>query len=159
MLQQRNIRSSPSLSPRIIWLVQKTERALLRIYFHPYLKKSHKDSASIYRPVSFTSIAYKVMKGICRDVMLDFLQPKPLLSTFSKALEVDAFQLLHSLITIITLQLCKWLDGKADIDMILFDFPKTFDSLSHSLFLVKLRTCSININNRLLLWLTDFFQF
>ena len=36
-------------------------------------KMGNKDSASNYRPISLTSVACKVMEGICRYVILDFL--------------------------------------------------------------------------------------
>ncbi len=118
----------------------------------PLHKKGVKDLAGNYRPISLTCIACKVMERIIRDVIMQHLTVSDLLSPSQHGFR-DKRSTLTSLI-ISQYDYITQLDNGSDIDLILFDFSKAFDSVNHELLLLKLR--AYGINSRLLAWIAQF---
>ena len=114
-------------------------------------KKGDKNTASNYRPVSLTSISCKGLEHIIFSNIMDHVDMHKILSTFQ-----HGFRKNHScetqLVTTIE-DLARGLDNRQQIDLLILDFSKAFDVVSHRLLLGKLE--HYGIRGSTLGWVTD----
>ena len=108
----------------------------------PIFKKGNKLEASNYRPVSLTSIVCKVLEDIVRERMMAYVQGGGLIAP-----EQHGFVPKKACLT----NLLETLDAITDavnkgysVDLILLDFSKAFDKMSHKKLIAKLRAYGID---------------
>jgi len=118
-----------------------------------YKKGSRSDPAN-YRPVSLTSVLCKVMEGLVREVMMQFLVTNRLLAPEQhgfiprKACVTNLLETIES----VTAELS---NGRP-VDLIYLDFAKAFDTVPHKRLLLKLKAYGIDEN--LCAWVSDFLR-
>ena len=120
----------------------------------PVFKKGNRLSAANYRPISLTSICSKVLKHIIykhieahcekHDILVDYQHG------FRKSRSCET-----QLITVRE-EIAKWKDDGHNVDMLIMDFSKAFDTVPHQRLLSKLESYGIyeNLGNWLRHWLT-----
>jgi hypothetical protein len=118
----------------------------------PVFKKGDAANPKNYRPIALTCVPCKIMERVIRTSMLDFFQGNKLLSD-------DQFGFLPAKSTVLQLLtvLDEWtfcVDNGIPVDVILVDFAKAFESVSHPKLLAKLT--NIGIQGSLANWLKDF---
>ena len=117
----------------------------------PVFKKGNKNTPSNYRPVSLTSISCKVLEHIVFSSVMEHVDKHKILNFFQ-----HGFRKQHSCETqlISTIEdLAKGLEHRQQIDLLILDFSKAFDVVSHRLLLAKLEHYGIRDSN--LAWVTD----
>jgi len=118
----------------------------------PIFKKGSRIAAANYRPVSLTSIVCKVMEGLIRDGLMEYLLSEGLIANeqhgFVKG-KACVTNLLETL-DLITRALC---DGHA-VDVLYLDFLKAFDMVLHRRLIHKLKGYGLREN--LLCWFRSF---
>ena len=111
---------------------------------HLYTKKGDRSNPANYRPVSLTCIACKVLEHIICSQIKDHLRFFHLLHDaqhgFRKARSCETQLILC------TNDLAKSLNKGEQIDVILLDFQKAFDKVSHSKLLFKFHKYGIQGN-------------
>ena len=118
----------------------------------PIYKKSDKHVAENYRPVSLTTVCCKVMEHVISKHIRNHLVKHNILTKFQ-----HGFRYKHSCETqlIITVDdIFKHYDKKKQIDVIILDFSKAFDKVSHSLLLSKLH--GMGITGSVQKWISAF---
>ena len=118
----------------------------------PVFKKGDRSKASNYRPISLTSICCKTLEHIMHSQILTHLEKQQILTDFQ-----HGFRKRRSTETqlILTVQdLARGLDEGKQIDVILLDFSKAFDKVSHKKLLAKLE--HYGIDGSYLGWVEDF---
>ena len=118
----------------------------------PLFKKGSRTVALNYRPISLTSVCVKTLERIVVDCLYDYLEEHHLLSGdqfgFRRSMSVDDQLLL------VYNDITSWLDSGHAADVVLFDFSKAFDKVSHSVLLRKLRL--LGVTGSLLDWIGSF---
>ncbi len=120
----------------------------------PIYKKGNKNLAVNYRPVSLTCICCKVMEHIlCRHI-LNHLDLHKILTTLQHGFR-HGFSCETQLLLTLN-DLMKQNNAKQQIDIIILDFSKAFDTVPHDKLLYKLRYYGIkgNIHN----WISAFLK-
>ena len=121
----------------------------------PVFKKGNRTHASNYHPISLTSICCKTMEHIIYHSAIQHL------NSFNVLIENQhGFRSQHSCVTQLNSlleDLSYSMDHHQQTDVILLDFAKAFDSVSHQRLLVKLRHYGItnNICHWISTWLTQ----
>ena len=103
----------------------------------PIFKKGQKSNPSNYRPVSLTSIPGKIMEGLIKVQLMEFLDRESLLSESQ-----HGFRSRRSCQTNLleyTDKLLKMLDSGKCADVIYLDFRKAFDTVGHQRLVKLLR--------------------
>ena len=118
----------------------------------PIFKKGSRYNPLNYRPISLTSVPCKVLERIIVDHLNSYLEDASLLSEHqfgfrSGRSTMDQLLLVYD-------EISKWVDDGNVVDLVLFDFSKAFDTVSHPILLAKLS--SLGIDNQLLSWIQDF---
>jgi hypothetical protein len=118
----------------------------------PVFKRGVKEVAANYRPVSLTCVARKLFERVQSNAMYKHLNCENLLNSSqhgfrSKCSTTSA--LLHS-----NFKYVSYLDKRADVDVILFDFSKAIDVVNHHLLLLKLK--AYGFGKFTCAWITDF---
>ena len=118
----------------------------------PIFKKGSRRDPLNYRPISLTSVCCKSLERLIASALMDYLESNLLMSPdqfgFRKGRAVeDQLLLVYEDVTM-------WLDSGCCVDMVLFDFSKAFDVVSHEVLLDKLSL--LGISGRLLGWIGDF---
>ena len=108
----------------------------------PLYKAKSRCDPSNYQPVSLTSVCCKSMKRVIATELDDYLESCGLFSSrqfgFPRGWSVeDQLLLVYSEVALLV-------DKSFVVDMILLNFSKAFDVVSHTLLLQKLRTIGIN---------------
>ena len=121
----------------------------------PIHKKGNRAEPSNYRPISLTSICSKVMEHIIYHTIIEHLNSNNILIE-----NQHGFRSQHSCVTqLIALveDLLFAMNHQKQIDVILLDFSKAFDSVPHQRLLKKLQHYGINNNiyNWIETWLTQ----
>ena len=120
----------------------------------PLFKKGSRLDPSNYRPISLTSILCKVMEKMIKDELMQYLNKNSLINKQQHGF-VNNKACNTNLLETIDL-LTKLLADKESFDLLLLDFAKAFDVVSHQRLLIKLEAYGINGN--LLLWLKAFLK-
>ena len=120
----------------------------------PIFKKGDRTLPSNIRPISLTSICCKLLEHIIYDYsnIIDHLDQHSVLSD-----KQHGFRGKHSTETqliLTTHDLSKSLNNKSQVDMIIMDFSKSFDTVPHNWLLNKLKR--YGINNKTHAWITKF---
>ncbi len=120
----------------------------------PIYKKGNKNLAENYRPVSLTCICCKVMEHILCKHMLNHLDLHKILTTLQHGFR-HGFSCETQLLVTLS-DLMKRNNNKEQIDIIILDFSKAFDTVPHDKLLYKLRHYGIkgNIHN----WIAAFLK-
>ena len=118
----------------------------------PIFKKGDRTLPSNYRPISLTSICCKLLEHIIYSNIMDHLDLHSILSD-----KQHGFRSKHSTETqliLTTHDLSKSLNNKSQIDMIIMDFSKAFNTVPHNRLLNKLKRYTIN--NKIHAWISKF---
>ena len=118
----------------------------------PIFKKGSRSEAGNYRPISLTSILCKLCEHIIHCAIIRHLNDYKILSDAQ-----HGFRKLRSCETqlILTIDdLAKGLDDKAQIDLVLLDYEKAFDKVSHRHLLKKAE--HYGVRGSILEWIRDF---
>ena len=119
----------------------------------PVFKKGDRKNPSNYRPVSLTCICSKVMEHIIYSEIMTHLETHNILSDMQfgfrkrRSAELQLLQTIHDL--------AFDLNRKSQTDVILLDFSKAFDRVSHHHLITKLEY--YGIRNNILNWVASFF--
>ena len=118
----------------------------------PIFKKGNKHEAANYRPVSLTSVCCKTLEHIiCRHI-LNHLDEHRILTKLQ-----HGFRSGHSCESqlVITMEdiMCKY-DQKKQVDLVILDFSKAFDTVPHRKLLHKLKNYGVRGN--ILRWISSF---
>ena len=119
----------------------------------PVFKKGEKYRAANYRPISLTSIVCKLLEHIVASSMMNHLENKSILHDLQ-----HGFRRLRSTVTqLLSLydDLARARERKVQSDVIIMDFAKAFDKVSHSRLAVKLDFYGIRDQTRS--WINSFF--
>lgn len=118
----------------------------------PIYKKGDRQNPANYRPVSLTSIPCKLLEHIIHRHIMDHIDKYKVLSNhqhgFRQGRSCDSQ--LSGLIE----DLAKTLDNRSQVDLVILDFSKAFDTVPHQRLLRKLK--NVGINNSLLSWIEHF---
>ena len=115
-------------------------------------KKGEKYKASNYRPISLTAICCKMLEHIIASNMMKHLEGHKLLYDLQhgfrqhRSCETQLISLSH--------QLAQARQAKVQTDMVIMDFAKAFDKVSHSRLLLKLDWMGVRGNTHR--WIRDF---
>ena len=116
-------------------------------------KKGDRKLPLNYRPISLTSVSSKLIEHFIAHKIREFLGKNNLLSEcqhgFRKKHSCES-QLIHTLsdLTIFNNQ-------NVQVDVLILDFSKVFDTVSHSKLIHKLK--AFGINYQLLAWIQEWF--
>ena len=102
----------------------------------PIYKKGSRYNPLNYRPISLTSVACKCLERIIAKQLYEYLESNHILSDHQFGFRAGRSTMDQLLLTYDDISL--WLDGGRVVDLILFDFSKAFDVVSHSILLAKL---------------------
>ena len=115
----------------------------------PVFKKGSRNMPSNYRPISLTSSCCKIMEHIIFHSIMEHVQHNNILID-----NQHGFRSGHScqtqLISLVE-DLSYAMDSGFQIDVILLDFSKAFDTVPHKCLLNKLQNCKIN--NFIMTWI------
>ena len=118
----------------------------------PLFKKGSRSEAANYRPISLTSVLCKLCEHIIHCAVMQHLTDNNILSDaqhrFRKHRSCET-----QLICMMD-DLAKGLDNKSQIDVVLLDYEKAFDKVSHQHLLKKIE--HYVIRDKTLDWITDF---
>ena len=118
----------------------------------PIFKKESRFEALNYRPVSLTSVCCKAFERILVAGLYDYFVCNGLISDdlfdFRCGYTVDD----QLLLTYNRVTAC--LDAGSVVDVVLFDFTKTFDMVDHEVLLFKF-SC-LGVRGRLVCWVHEF---
>jgi len=121
----------------------------------PIYKKGSRSVAANYRPVSLTSVSCKLLEHIIFHHIMGHLNQHHILSDYQ-----HGFRTKHScetqLVTTID-DLAKSLDNGKQVDMLILDFSKAFDTVAHQRLINKLDNYGItnNVKSWITTWLTS----
>ena len=115
-------------------------------------KKGDRKNPSNYRPVSLTSICSKIMEHIVYSNIMSHLEAFNILSPTQFGFRKDHSAELQLLQTVY--DLATSLNNSSQCDVILLDFSKAFDRVSHRHLMLKLE--HYGIRNSILKWISAF---
>ena len=121
----------------------------------PLFKKGSRNKSVNYRPVSFTSVIYKLLETIIRDHMMDFLFKHKLINLSQHGF-LKARSCLTKLLCFFE-EITKWVDEGSPVDVIYLYFQKAFDKVPHQRLIFKLKSHGMgnSVINWIGQWLTD----
>ena len=121
----------------------------------PLFKKGSRNKSENYRPVSLTSVIYKLLERLIKDHMVDFLVKHNLLNSSQHGF-LKARSCLTNMLCFLE-EITKWIDVGSPVDIIYLDFQKAFDKVPHQRLLLKLKAHGIgdSITDWIEQWLTD----
>ena len=118
----------------------------------PIFKKGSRYNPLNYRPISLTSVPCKCLERVVAKHLTAYLEENNILSDHQfgfRAGRSTMYQLL-----LVYHDISTWLDEGNVVDLILFDFSKAFDVVSHAILLDKLSRLGVEAN--LISWIKDF---
>ena len=118
----------------------------------PVFKKGEKYLASNYRPVSLTCICYKVLEHIVVSNMMKHLEIHDILVDCQHGFR--AKRSCQTQLISLTLEITNHLHYRIQNDLIILDFSKAFDKVSHKKLLFKLD--NYGIRDTTLKWIGSF---
>ena len=118
----------------------------------PIFKKGSRYDPLNYRPVSLTSVTAKCLERIIAGRLTSYLESNALLSNHqfgfrSGRSTMDQLLLVYN-------DVSKWVDEGSVVDLVLFDFSKAFDVVSHPILLAKL--FGVGVDRDLISWIEHF---
>jgi hypothetical protein len=116
-----------------------------------YKSKSRYDPLN-YRPISLTSVCCKTMERIVASHLMSFLEGEGILS--ENQFGFRRHRSTEDQLLLTYGDVSEWLDQGLVVDLILLDFSKAFDVVSHSVLLQKLQ--SLGVSDQLVVWIADF---
>ena len=124
----------------------------------PLFKKGSRNKSVNYRPVSLTSVIWKLLESIIRDHIMDFLIKHKLINSSQQGF-LKSKSCLTNLLCFFE-EITKWVDEGSPVDIIYLDFQKAFDKVPHQRLILKLKSHGIGISiiNWIEQWLTDMRQ-
>ena len=120
-------------------------------YVTPIHKKGPKKTEN-YRPISLTSVPFKLIQRIVRDAIVDHMERNNLFN-----IHQHGFRAGHSFVTQlleVIEDIFELIDEGHEVDVVYLDFSKAFDKVPHKRLLQKLR--SYGIKGKLLSWIEAF---
>ena len=120
----------------------------------PIFKKGARYNPLNYRPISLTSVCCKTMERIVCTHLRDYLETNSLLTSHQFGFRAGRSTMDQLLLVYNTVSLHTDRGGISDV--ILFDFSKAFDVVSHDLMLIKLG--SIGVEGHVLSWISSFLR-
>jgi len=108
----------------------------------PIFKKGKKEDPGNYRPVSLTSIPGKVMEQLILEVIIKQVEEKKVIRSNQHGF-TKGKSCLTNLIAFYD-GMTRWVDEGRAVDVVYLDFSKAFDTVSHNIFLGKLRKCGLD---------------
>ena len=120
---------------------------------HPFFKKGNRHLAENYRPVSLTSVPCKILEHIICSHVRDHLDRHNILSTLQHGFRERhscESQLLTTLQDLLSLH-----DRGVQVDLVVLDFAKAFDTVPHELGKLKYYGIDSNINQWVRTFLTN----
>ena len=118
-------------------------------YIIPLFKPGSRNKSVHYRPVSLTSVIFKLLETIIRDHMMDFLIKHKLINPSLHGF-LKARSCLTNLLCFFE-EITKWVDEGSPVDVIYLDFQKAFDKVPHQRLILKLK--SHGIGNSIITWI------
>ena len=112
-------------------------------------KKGDKSQPVNYRPVSLTSVPCKIMEHVIFKHIMNHLDKHNILVDFQHGFRNK--RSCESQLVITTEDIARNLDNNQQVDMLILDFSKAFDTVPHKRLLKKLE--SYGINGNILSWL------
>ena len=115
-------------------------------------KKGIKNVVENYRPISITSVVFKIMKSIIRDHLVEHMVSNNLFADSQHGFVPN-----RDCISNLLLALEDWtqaIELGYSVHLIYTDYTKTFDSVSHKRLLVKLE--STGIKGEVMQWIITF---
>ena len=118
----------------------------------PIFKKGHRYEPLNYRPVSLTPVCCKVLEHIIANHLRAYLDDNALLSHHQFGFRqgrstMDQLLLVYD-------EIASSVDAGSTVDLILFDYSKAFDVVSHKVLISKLHL--LGIDGQLLSWIESF---
>ena len=125
---------------------------MLNANISPVYKKGDVHLPENYRPVSLTCVSCKILEHIICKHILDHLERNKILTSLNHGFR-SGYSCETQLVTTVHDLLGKF-DTGSQIDMIILDFSKAFDTVPHGKLLHKMKLYGVdgNINS----WLSDF---
>ena len=102
----------------------------------PIYKKGRKDDPGNYRPVSLTSVPAKLMEQLILRTIIQHVRDNQMIRPSQRGF-MKGRSCLTNLISFYNRATCLLDEGKA-VDVVYLNFSKAFDTISHSILLVKL---------------------
>ena len=118
----------------------------------PIFKKGTRYNPLNYRPISLTAVTCKCLERIICQHLTAYLEENSLLSDNQYGFR--AGRSTQDQLILVYNDVSEWLDGGCVVDLIMFDFAKAFDLVSHPILLRKLHL--IGIQSPLIHWIEDF---
>ena len=121
----------------------------------PVYKKGDRNLPSNYRPISLTSICSKTIEHVFYRFIMNHLQNNQVLSDNQHGFRAG-FSCTTQLVSLIE-DISFNMDARRQVDMILLDFSKAFDTVPHHRLLLKLKYYRIDsqVINWIAKWLTS----
>ena len=121
----------------------------------PVHKKGNRNSANNYRPISLTSTCCKVMEHIVFHSIMNHVDQNNILNNCQHGFRPKYS--CQSQLVMLTEEILKVMDQQKQIDLILLDFSKAFDSVPHKRLLQKLSHYGIqgDLHQWIKAWLTQ----
>ena len=118
-------------------------------------KKGDKSKPVNYRPVSLTSVPCKLLEHIIFKHIMEHLEEHNILVDFQHGFRQG--RSCESQLIITVEEIARSLDNKQQVDLLILDFSKAFDTVPHTRLLNKLEHYGINgnINGWIKSWLTQ----
>ena len=118
----------------------------------PIFKKGARYNPLNYRPISLTSVICKCLERIISQQLTAYLEECSILSDNQYGFRSGRST--QDQLILVYDDVSKWLDDDGVVDLVMFDFAKAFDLVSHPILLQKLRL--IGIQSPLIYWIEDF---
>ena len=118
----------------------------------PLFKKGSRHDVANYRPISLTSVLCKFCEHIIHCAVIQHLDVNKILSDAQHGFR--KFRSCETQLICMLDDLSKGLDDKAQIDVVLLDYAKAFDKVSHRHLLKKVQ--HYGVAGKTLEWIADF---
>lgn len=118
----------------------------------PVYKKGDRHAAENYRPVSLTCVISKLLEHIICHHMLDHLDKHKVLTSLNHGFRSGYS--CETQLVVTAHDLLGYYDKNKQVDTIILDFSKAFDTVPHKLLLTKLE--NYGIRGKLLTWTSNF---
>ena len=172
LLKEGKASGPDGLSPRMLKLVQNEMAYPVTLIFRksisesvvpkdwklgnvsPLFKKGTRSDVGNYRPVSLTSQICKIMEGIIRDRIVEFLDSNNLISSSQHGFRRGRSCLTNLLSFLNYVTEC--MDHHHSFDVIFLDMAKAFDKVPHARLVMKLK--AHGVDGKILDWIEEWLK-